>query len=60
PIAERIRTNETMKAGVRILLLPAVGFSYLCINLGLVPAFGILLFLAAMCWAGARWWWMRG
>lgn len=55
PIAERIRTSETMKAGVRILLLPAVGFSYLCINLGLVPAFGMLLFLAVMCWVGARW-----
>jgi len=53
-IADTIRTSEVMKAGARILLLPAVGFSYLCLNVGFIPGIGILLVLAAALCAGIR------
>lgn len=35
PLATRIANRETIKAAVRILLLPAVGFSALALNIGL-------------------------
>ena len=37
PIADTIRTNKTVKAWVRLMLLPAVGFSYLCVRVGPIP-----------------------
>ena len=60
PIADTIRTSKVIKAGVRIFLLPAVGFSYLCLNVGIVLTLGMLLLLAAMCWVGTRRLRMRG
>ena len=46
PIADVIRTNNVMKAMVRILLLPFVGFSYLCLALGFIP--GLIVCLLCM------------
>ncbi|MCX5809795.1 MAG: fibronectin type III domain-containing protein [Proteobacteria bacterium] len=53
-IAGTIRTSEVMKAGVRILLLPAVGFSYLSLTIGVVPTLFMLLLLVALAWLGIR------
>ena len=44
PIADYIRTSETLRAGVRLVLLPAVGFSALSLKIG--PALTFILFLA--------------
>jgi hypothetical protein len=52
PIADVIRTSPTLKAGVRILLLPAVGFGYLSVTLGFIPALLILFLSAAILCAG--------
>jgi hypothetical protein len=40
-IADKIRASESLKAGVRAALMPAVGFSALCLKVGLLP--GVLL-----------------
>ncbi len=37
-IADRIRTRESLRAGVRAALMPAVGFSALCLKIGALPA----------------------
>lgn len=37
-IADRIRTRESLKIGVRAALMPAVGFSALCLKVGVLPA----------------------
>jgi hypothetical protein len=47
PIADYISGSETLRAGVRIILLPAVGFSALALQLG--PLMTLFLFLAIMC-----------
>lgn len=47
-VADKMRTNEFMKAGVRILLLPLVGLSYLFLTIGLIKGFLILLIIGAM------------
>jgi hypothetical protein len=52
PIADVIRENRLLKTGVRISLLPLVGFSYLCFAIGLVPALMSIVLscaLAAAC-----------
>ncbi len=41
PIADTIRTSESLRACVRTGLLPAVAFSSLCLKVGLLP--GVLL-----------------
>jgi len=46
PIADSIRTSETLKAGVRIALLPAVGFGALCLRIGFLPGLLISLLVA--------------
>jgi hypothetical protein len=46
-IADRIRTSEALKAGVRGLLMPLVCFSALCLKVG-VPA-AVVLLLSALC-----------
>ncbi len=48
PIADLIRPSEIMKTGVRIVLIPAVGFAYLSLALGVLPALIVLLFSAAL------------
>jgi hypothetical protein len=43
-IARTIRKSEALKACVRIMLVPIIGFSYLCLTFGFLPTlFGILL-----------------
>ncbi|MHB9096301.1 MAG: CFI-box-CTERM domain-containing protein, partial [Syntrophales bacterium] len=46
PLAEAIGSSPVLRAGVRILLLPFVGFGYLCLAIGLVPT--LILVLAAL------------
>ena len=60
PIADTIRTSKVLKTGVRVFLLPVVGFSYLCINMGIALTLGMLVLLAVMCWMGIRRLKMRG
>jgi hypothetical protein len=43
PIADMIRMNEPTKAATRVLLMPLIGFSFLCLKIGFVPALFILL-----------------
>jgi hypothetical protein len=54
PIADSMKASETMKASVRILLLPAVGFAYLCLNAGVVPGLLIIIFSTAIICLGIR------
>ncbi|MCX5810022.1 MAG: hypothetical protein NTX36_11745 [Proteobacteria bacterium] len=54
PIANFIRTREIMKTVVRIILLPAVGFAYLCLKVGVFPTLIVLLFSAAVIYLGIR------
>ena len=54
PIADTIRTSKVLKAGVRVFLLPAVGFSYLCLNMRIALTLGMVVLLAVMCWVGIR------
>ncbi|MEI6153833.1 MAG: CFI-box-CTERM domain-containing protein, partial [Deltaproteobacteria bacterium] len=53
-IADTISTSEVMRAGVRMLLLPAVGFSYLCLTIGFVPALLTFLLMVTIAWLGMR------
>jgi hypothetical protein len=48
PLARWIQTRPTMKTAAGLLLLPAVGVSYLCLKVGMVPALLILVILAAL------------
>lgn len=45
PIADFIRGSETLRAGVRVMLLPAVGFSALSLKIGPVMTLIILLMI---------------
>ena len=54
PIADFIRTKAIMKTVVRIILLPAVGFAYLCLKVGVLPTLLVLLFSAAVIYLGIR------
>ncbi len=54
PVANAIQTNEAAKAAVRILLIPAVGFGFLCLKIGFVPALLILLVCALGLVIGIR------
>jgi len=54
PLADLISTREFMKTIVRILLLPAVGFAYLCLNVGVLPALLVILFSVAFIYLGIR------
>ena len=57
--ADAIRQSEPLKAVVRIALFPVIGFSYLCLTTGIVPALLLTItFLAALTW-GARGLWVR-
>ena len=53
-IADTISTSEVMRAGVRMLLLPAVGFSYLCLTIGFVPALLTFLLMVTIAWLVMR------
>ena len=54
PIADFISTREIMKTIVRIILLPVVGFAYLCLKVGVLPTLLALLFSAAFIYLGIR------
>ena len=54
PLADLISTREVMKTIVRIILLPAVGVAYLCLNVGVLPALLLILFSAAFIYLGIR------
>ncbi len=53
-----IARHNAAAAGVRIALLPAIGLSWLCLKVGVVPvaliflAFGV--FVAIVIWIGRR------
>ena len=56
PYADSIRHNGPVKAVVRIALFPLIGFAYLCLLVGFIPAsFGALCLVLAV---GT--WWIRG
>ena len=51
PIADAIRKSETLRIGVRLVLIPVVGFGYLCLVIGLGPAVLVaMLSLALLVW----------
>jgi len=55
PIADTIRGSETLRAGVRLALIPLIGFSYLCLFVGLVPAaVATALFFILLIGLGSR------
>jgi predicted phosphodiesterase len=54
PIADFIGTREVMKTMVRIILLPAVSFAYLCLKVGVLPTLLVFLFTAAFIYLGIR------
>jgi acid phosphatase type 7 len=54
PLADSISTSESIKAIVRILLLPVVGFAYLCLKAGVPATLLVLLFSAAFIYLGVR------
>ena len=54
PYADAIRQNSLLKTIVRIALFPVVGFAYLCLAAGVVPALLMAVaFFVAVAW-GAR------
>jgi len=55
PIADAIGKSEVLKAGVRLALVPIIGFAYLCMTLGLVPtASCMILCLVLLTRLGGR------
>lgn len=54
PVADAIRTSEAAKAMVRILLIPTVGFSLLCLKIGFVPALLVILLCGITLAVGIR------
>jgi hypothetical protein len=42
PLAEAVRANDFMRAGVRVCLLPLAGFSLLCLKIRFFPMIIIL------------------
>ena len=57
PYADAIRQNGPVKTVVRIALFPLIGFAYLCLATGIVPALVITLaLLVALACGGRRLW----
>jgi len=54
PVADAIRTNETAKAAVKILLIPLIGFGLLCLKIGFVPALLLILLCGITLVIGIR------
>lgn len=55
-IAEAIRTSEVLRAGVRLLLIPAVVLGYFCLAVGLLPSvlLALCLFFVFLFFLGRR------
>jgi hypothetical protein len=54
PIADAIRTRETVKAVVRMTLLPLIAMAYLCLALGVGPTLGVPLFVLGLLCLGVK------
>ncbi len=54
PLADLISSREIIKTIVRILLLPTVGFAYLCLKVGVLPTLLVFFFTAAFIYLGLR------
>jgi len=55
PYADAIRQNGPLKIVVRIALFPLIGFTYLCLAAGVVPALLMaVVFLAGLAWGARR------
>lgn len=54
PIANVISRHSVLSAAVRILLLPAIGIAWLSLQVGIVPAVLVLLFVCALLTLGIR------
>jgi hypothetical protein len=53
-IADVIRESGALRAGVRLILLPAIGLAYLCLTVGLFPTLVVIAFVAAFLFLGIR------
>ena len=54
PIANAIAQSPALRAGVRAALLPLIGFAWVSLNLGLLPAVLMLLVLTALATVAMR------
>jgi hypothetical protein len=59
PYADAIRQNGPVKTVVRIALFPLIGFAYLCLATGIVPALVISMALLVTLACGARRLWVQ-
>ena len=59
PYADAIRQNGPVKTVVRIALFPLIGFAYLCLATGIVPALVITLAFLVTLACGARQLWVQ-
>ena len=44
-IADSVQKSEALRAGVRIMLIPVIGFSYLCLTLGVLPTLFLIILM---------------
>ena len=59
PYADAIRQNGPVKTVVRIALFPLIGFAYLCLATGIVPALVITMALLVALACGSRRLWVQ-
>ncbi len=52
PVADFIRHNGFLKAIVRIILIPAIGFAYISLEFGVFPALIVFLLCASLIYIG--------
>jgi hypothetical protein len=44
-IADTVQKSEALKAGVRVMLIPVIGFSYLCLTMGVLPTLFLIILM---------------
>jgi len=54
PIADVIANNRLLSSGVRVLLLPAIGFAWLCLQMGAIPVVLMLLLICVLVMVATR------